>query len=179
MLRFLSFSTLILILSMGASWAQSHPSADDEIALIKKLLFKLQGPSFSQNVEYCGYIGLDKNGRLIASPATKGEEASCLAIDQGKISVITASYHTHAAYSPEYYGEIPSSDDVEGDEQMGIDGYVATPGGRLWYVDTTEMVVSQICSPTCLPQDRAYSKAGEGPIAQSYTYKELLRHLGE
>ena len=43
--------------------------------------------------------------------------------------------------------------DIEADEDEGVDGFVATPGGRLWYVDTKDMIVRQLCSLNCLPQD--------------------------
>ncbi len=94
--------------------------------------------------------------------------------DPTNIEVITASYHTHGAFSTSYYNEVPSVDDIEGDEAEGIDGWVATPGGRLWYIDTEDMVLSQICGIGCLPKDPRFIKGDMGHIAQSYTYFELV-----
>ncbi len=165
---------LILLLPVPAA-AQSR----QEVALVKQVLAELQRPSIRQNVEYCGYIGYDASGRLVASKPTRGDEATCLARNAHDIAVIVASYHTHGAFSQEYYGEIPSGDDMEGDEEMGIDGYVATPGGRLWYVDTTDMVTSQICGVGCLPRDARFRRGADGHIRKSYTYRQLVRKLAQ
>lgn len=150
-----------------------------ESALARAVLSQLQPLSFANNIEYCGYIGLDDDGQLIASAATPGDEGSCLSEDPVEIAVITASYHTHGAYSPDYDSEIPSGDDVEGDEAEGIDGYVATPGGRFWFIDTTDLVISQICGIGCLPADPAFQPGDWGPIAQSYSYDQLIERLDQ
>ena len=63
---------------------------------------------------------------------------------------------------------------MEGDEDEGIDGWVATPGGRLWYIDTTDMVTFQICGIGCLPSD-----PDSGIIEQSYSYDDLVIKLDE
>lgn len=151
----------------------------EESALARAVLSQLQPLSFANNIEYCGYIGLDDDGALIASTATPGDESSCLSDDPVEIAVITASYHTHGAYSPDYDSEIPSGDDVEGDEAEGIDGYVATPGGRFWYIDTTDMVISQICGIGCLPSDPGFQAGDWGPIDQSYSYDQLIERLDQ
>ncbi len=166
---------IFLILSPLALSAQSR----QEVALAKQILGDLQRPSIRQNVEYCGYLGYDRGGKLTASKPTRGDEASCLADDPLNIAVITASYHTHGAFSEDYFGEIPSGDDMEGDEEMGIDGYVSTPGGRLWYVDTTEMETWQICGIGCLARDARFRPGADGRIRQSYSYKQLVRHLNQ
>lgn len=149
----------------------------EESALIRRVFAELQPISFRENVEYCGYIGLDDDGRLVASRPTRGDESSCLADDPTEISVITASYHTHGAYSPDYYNEVPSGDDMEGDEEEGIDGWVATPGGRLWYIDTEDMITFQVCGIGCLPSDPRFVPGDMGQIAQSYSYRDLVRLL--
>ncbi len=177
-MRFLKTAALVALLYSSAivtATAQSRA----EVALVKQVLSELQRPSIRENVEFCGFIGYDKAGRLIASPAARGDEASCLADDPVNIVIITASYHTHGAWSLDYSGEIPSGNDVEADEAMGIDGYVSTPGGRLWYIDTTDMEVSQICGFGCLPRDRRFQRGGDGHIAQSYTYEDLIQRLEE
>jgi hypothetical protein len=156
-------------------WAQEA----QELALIKALFAQINPISIEENIEYCGYIGLDEAGNLIASGATPGEEASCLADDPVEIAVITASWHTHGGHSPDYFNEVPSTDDYEGDEEMGIDGWVATPGGRLWYIDTTDGIMSQVCGVGCLPMDAGYDSNDTGVIEDSYTYDELVDVLGE
>jgi hypothetical protein len=56
---------------------------------------------------------------------------------------------------------------MEGDADEGIDGYVATPGGRLWYIDTVDMVASQLCGIGCLPRDPKFVAGQNGEIALS------------
>ena len=109
--------------------AQDNGTA--ELDLVRAVLAQLQPISIAENVEYCGYIGFDDEGTLTATKATQGDTGSCLADEPDDLAVIVASYHTHGGYSSDYFNEVPSADDIEGDEAEGIDGYVATPGGRL------------------------------------------------
>jgi hypothetical protein len=37
-----------------------------------------------------------------------------------------------------------------GDMEEGVNGYVATPGGRFWYIDGDRGVATQICGPGAL-----------------------------
>ena len=169
-------------LAAAVSLALAAPAAAQdgaEVALVKQLFARINPVSIRENREYCGYLGLDAAGRLVASEPTPGDEASCLADDPEEIEVILASWHTHGAHSPDYFNEVPSALDYEGDEEEGIDGYIATPGGRLWYVDTTDGVMSQLCGVGCLPMDAGYDPDDTGIIAQSYTYDELVELLEE
>lgn len=149
-----------------------------EIALMKEVFAEIQPLSFERNREYCGYIGYDEDGNLVASEARRGRKSSCRAKDPVNIEVIVASYHTHGAFNDDPGSEVPSPDDMEGDQAEGIDGYVATPGGRFWYVDSEDMVISQICGLGCLDQDPEYLPYDE-KIATSYTYDELVTWLNE
>ncbi len=161
--------------------AASPVSAQDgaELALAKRVLAELNPISIRENREFCGYIGFDAAGRLTFSQPARGDLESCEPNDPDELKVIVASYHTHAAYAPDYYNELPSAEDVEGDEAEGIDGYVATPGGRLWYIDTGDMVISQICGIGCLPKDPDFVAGDLGIIAPSYEYDELVIKLEE
>lgn len=150
-----------------------------EVALIKATFAELQLQSIAENVEYCGYVGFDEDGVLKVTPATRGDEGSCLPDDPVSLDVLTASYHTHGAHSPDYYNEVPSGDDMEGDADEGIDGYIATPAGRLWYVDSVDMVASQLCGAGCLTADPAYDPLDDPDIAESYSYDDLIVKLAE
>lgn len=150
-----------------------------EVALVKAIFAQINPVSIRENIEYCGYIGLDDSGDLITSGATPGEEGSCLSDDPLEIAVITASWHTHGGHSLDYFNEVPSTDDYEGDEDEGIDGFVATPGGRLWFIDTTDGIMVQLCGIGCLPMDPNFVRGENGIIAQSYTYDELVVKLDE
>lgn len=150
-----------------------------EVTLVSSILADLQLVSFAQNIEYCGYVGFNTDGQLIASKPTRGDEGSCLADDPYHIKVITASYHTHGGHSFDYINEVPSGEDMEGDADEGIDGYVATPGGRLWYIDSVDMIASQLCGIQCLPVDPAFVEGENGHIAESYSYYDLVIRLAD
>lgn len=145
----------------------------DELAFATAILTALQIRSFNENREYCGYLGRDSAGRLISTRHSAGSEASCYlpAIPAGM--TVLASYHTHGTYSPIYASEFPTTMDIETDRADGVDGYIATPGGRLWYVDSDAMTVRQLCGPGCLPQDPSYRPDEAGQIRTAYTYRDL------
>lgn len=166
----------VVCLSLGLPVA-AQPA--DEVALVKSVFAKLQLISIRQNRELCGYIGFNAGGDLIASRASLGEEGSCQPTDPEDIDLITASYHTHGAFSPDYVNEVPSVEDIESDADEGIDGYVATPGGRLWFVDTEAMSIEQLCGLGCLMQDPSFVPGRDGPIADYYRYDELVDLLAD
>ena len=151
--------------------------AQAELEFARAILSDLQGPSFRENVEYCGYIGLDDAGNLVATEATRGGTDWCNMSVPQYIEIV-ASYHTHAGSDPNSWSEIPSGGDMESDEDLGIDGYVSTPGGRLWYIDTEDMIAFQVCGIGCLQFDPSFQPAPEDNIQQSYTYDELVRKIG-
>lgn len=125
---------------------------DKEIRFATQILNDAQQPSFVYNREYCGFIGLDKNGNFMASPPRKGKKSSCMLDEDHDISTVLASYHTHGAYSHRHESEIPSFDDLAGDIEDGVDGYIATPGGRLWYSDARAGEVRLLCE-SCILTD--------------------------
>ncbi|MCW1951793.1 MAG: DUF4329 domain-containing protein [Octadecabacter sp.] len=175
----LRFSTIaVALMSLFAPITVSAQSAE-ELALVKGIFAQLNPRSIAENKEFCGYIGLDGAGNLAFSQPTPGNSDSCLADDPTNIDVITTSYHTHAAFSPDYSSELPSGADMEGDEDEGIDGWVATPGGRLWYIDTEDMITRQICGIGCVPSDPDFVAGDSGIIEQSYSYDELIIKLDE
>ena len=145
-----------------------------ELGFAKLVLSDLQRRSFAQNRELCGYIGLDPAGRFVTTPVSQGAEASCpLPLIPPGMRLI-ASFHTHGTYSPYYASEWPTTQDMLTDRESGIDGYISTPGGRLWHVDTDTMTVVELCGRGCLPQDPAYVSAEDGPLRQQMTYGHLV-----
>lgn len=169
-------TTICLALSVPTfCYAQSS----EEEALARAIFADLNPVSIEQNIEFCGYIGFTANGELAHSRPARGTIDSCLVDDPMNLDLIVASYHTHAAFSRDYNSEIPSGTDMEGDEDEGIDGWVATPNGWLWYIDTTDMVTRQIYGIGCLPADPAFVEGDSGLIEQSYSYGELVRKLEE
>nr|WP_245218643.1 DUF4329 domain-containing protein [Rubellimicrobium aerolatum] len=144
------------------------------MALVTAILADLQSRSFAENREFCGYIGLDPQGRWASSPIMGGTEASCPLPRVPPGLRVVASFHTHSTYSPYYASEWPTTQDVATDASDDIDGYIATPGGRLWHVDTDAMTVRQLCGRGCLPQDPNYVPGDDGPLRRQMTYSELL-----
>ncbi|MEL6550054.1 MAG: DUF4329 domain-containing protein [Pseudomonadota bacterium] len=167
-------SGLTLAALLAAASAQGQSA--EEIDLATAALSALQGPSFDQDREFCGYFAYDESGALVATPATTGERDTCLYDGPEDGYVMVLSYHTHGRFDTAYAAEVPSVSDIEADEDEGIDGFVATPGGRLWYVDTTDMEVRQLCGLGCLPQDPRFLPGDAGPVAASYTYADLLAY---
>ena len=151
----------------------------DEEALMRATFADLNPISIEQNVEFCGYLGFTADGELAISPPTRGDEGSCLSDEPENLDLLIASYHTHAGFSTDYSSELPSGSDMEGDEAEGIDGWVATPGGRLWYIDTTDMITRQICAIGCIPADPDFIPGELGLIEHSYSYDDLIIKLDE
>lgn len=168
-----------LILALMAVGSAAPAQTAEEQALVFEIFSTLNPKSIALNIEYCGYIGYDANGRLLASKPTRGNIDSCLPDDPAGIDLIVASYHTHGAFSRDYFNEIPSGEDMEGDEAEGIDGWVATPGGRLWFIETPEMITYQVCGIGCLPADPGFIEGDMGRIENQYTYEDLVRTFFE
>jgi hypothetical protein len=145
----------------------------EELAFVSALLAELQVLSFAANRELCGYLGRDASGRYVQTPVIEGSEASCPLPFVPSGLTIVASFHTHGTYSPWYASEWPTTQDVATDASDDIDGYISTPGGRLWHVDTDAMTVRQVCGRGCLPQDPNYVAADDGPLRRTMTYADL------
>lgn len=168
-------AALIAVLALtGPAFGQSA----EETALVRSVFEKLNPRSIAENVEYCGYIGRDRHGRLFASKPNRGQIDTCVPYPPRAMVVVEASYHTHGAYSLDFYNEMPSGSDMEADEAEGIDGWVATPGGRLWYIDTEQMDTWLVCGRGCLPADPAFVGGSDGIIPPRFAYSDLVRRLG-
>ena len=144
-----------------------------ELAFVTRILGDIQIRSFAENREFCGYIGRTPTGDWISTPIMGGTEASCPLPSIPPEMRLVASFHTHSTYSPAYASEWPTTQDMLTDAETGIDGYIATPGGRLWHVDTDTMTVRQICGRGCLPQDPNYVAEDDGPLTEVMTFHRL------
>jgi len=167
-------AALALILLPAALPAQSW----DEMKYVVALMAEAQALSFARGVEVCGFIGYDRDGRLAHSGPDPGEYAGCL-IDWPDDITVTASYHTHGLYDPDYVAEMPSDQDMLSDQSLAVNGWVATPGGRLWYVDSARMETRQACARYCLATAPGYSKLGEGLVAKYYSFDALVARLDQ
>ncbi len=166
-----AFLAALLAIAPAAP-AQAQDAA--ELAAARGVLLQLQARSFAENVEYCGYIGRMPDGRLTATEVTRGDTWGCLSRgDQSRFVEVVASFHTHAAHDRSADSEVPSTDDVRGDMDERTNGYIATPGGRLWFVDWQRGVATQVCGPGCMGQDPNFIPSDSGPVAQTYSLREL------
>lgn len=144
---------------------------DDVDAFAKIILDGLQPLSIAEGREYCGYIFETPTGDIAATPASKGGEDFCDLPEPDNSTI--ASYHTHGGFSTDYDNEVPSTDDVEGDFEAGIDGYISTPGGRIWIVDYDAQIARQLCNTLCVTSDPNNDPEDAGFVPQTFTLPEL------
>ena len=159
--------------SEGEHHERPFKQSPDEIAFAAETLDALQRQSFRSNREYCGYIGVNAQGELEATPARRGRSDRCRPKRPPSHLQVLASYHTHGAYSDWMESEAPSYDDLLADIEEGVDGYIATPGGRLWFNDTRQQAAILLCDDGCLESDPAYRSHHDDFIERYYTLEEL------
>lgn len=160
---------------LAATAALSEPGySAQERALVMALLTIVQPRSFAAHAEFCGYVVRDRAGRLRVTGPVEGDAGTCSAPwpDGG---TVLASWHTHGGFDPATWNEVPSLLDLEIDHLEGVDGWIATPGGRLWHVDGPGRVAELVCGPACLPVDDEYDAAEAGEVGTRYTWDMLIR----
>ena len=129
-------------------------------------------------MELCGIIFETSEGTLGTSYQSDGDEATCdLAFFDEPGMVPVASFHTHGQFSREYDGEVPSITDIQSDMASGIDGYIATPGGRFWHIDHVTGIARLVCGAACMKQDPNYRPCPTDQIARSYSVQELAQRF--
>lgn len=136
-------------------------------------LNSIQAQSIAERREYCGYIFVNTDGLLRATPPRAGTSNRCTVPKPRRNQGIIASYHTHGAYRPESDNEVPSTLDLAADFRHEIDGYVSTPGGRVWLVDYQTRSTRQICGRDCVISDPGFNPRGDSSIRQIYTVPQL------
>ncbi|SFS12923.1 DUF4329 domain-containing protein [Yoonia litorea] len=144
---------------------------DDVDGFATRVLDGLQPRSIGESREYCGLIIREPDGQLRTSRILPGGEDFCEM--PSVIGDVVASFHTHGSYSPLYDNEVPSMSDVKGDFEQRIDGYVATPGGRVWHVDYETRSIRLLCGPLCITSDPRNDPADAGFVPDSFTVGEL------
>lgn len=149
------------------------PSSAAADTFARVFLNEIQPRSITEGVEYCGFFFITDTGQIFGTPPVRGRRAGCDLIAPEPGQGVFASYHTHGAYSPAYASEVPSLIDLQGDFQLGIDGYVSTPAGRVWVVEFQTRSTAQICGRNCVYADPNYDPRAERSVAQSYTMDEL------
>ena len=163
----------IAFFTASAATAQS----ESEATLVQAMFRVMNAQSIAYNREVCGHILRNPAGRLEVSKASWGGPDSCGMIPTPAGYEVVSSWHTHAAWAQGYDNEVPSLIDVEGDMSQGIDGWLATPGGRLWYINGQTGEIHQFCGPECLPSDPNSQMDARGPVNKYYTLSELRARL--
>ncbi|WP_372574943.1 DUF4329 domain-containing protein [Ruegeria jejuensis] len=145
----------------------------EEVAAVKTRFAEMQELSFETDLEYCGYLLRLPDGSLGFSQMVPGGHDGCTPELPQPGSTLLASMHTHGSYHPDVPAEFPTVIDIDSDRRERVNGFVATPGGRLWFIDSRAGRVTQLCGLNCLPQDPFFQPGDDGVIAQSYTRAEL------
>ncbi len=141
-------------------------------------LRQFQVRSFTEKVEYCGWI-YELNGELATTGTVRGEFSSCQLPEPPNGSVLLASYHTHGNHTPDYSSEFPSAVDVQGDFATDLYGFVATPGGRVWVVDPFDETIRQACGAGCLAVDPTYDEADYAYIPEMFTREMIYGYFSK
>lgn len=162
-----------------APYARAQPQNANEIAFVKTTLDGVQSLSFEHDREYCGYVGIDDNDDFISTPPHKGRKGSCVSTVPDAPFRVLASWHTHGGYAYSFESEIPSTDDLIADIEDGVDGYIATPGGRLWYNDISARKTVLLCGPACVKMDPDYDTLDVPDIQSSYDLEALSAIHGD
>lgn len=157
------------------STSPTPQSADQLDAMATEALAGLQVQSIEEQVEFCSYIVTDGT-TLSTAPVRRGDKAGCSLVEP-KTGEVVASFHTHGNHDPGYWSEVPSADDVDGDMDDGIPGYIGTPGGRVWVTDPNDGSVEVLCGLGCIPSDPAYRAEDVEPFNDEMTYEELASYL--
>lgn len=165
---------LFLVLPDPIAAAQSLEGIEDEVdRFAVRHLHQVQALSIRDNREYCGIIGFDVTGRIKATGPHPGEMDSCDPGEDPPGFQAIASYHTHGAFSPDADSEVPSVDDLLGDFEEGIDGYVATPSGRVWVNVLEDRTSYLLCGPGCVRSDPAFRPCNAFLPGDKYTVPSL------
>jgi hypothetical protein len=172
---------IMVLALMQPALAQSRQDLVDKVDIFAvDYLDNLQQLSFWVEVEYCGLFGIDDAGNIVATPAQMGDEYGCdIAEELYSLPglAIIASYHTHGQYNADAYNEVPSTDDMVGDFEEGIDGYISTPSGRVWAIRVDDNNAVQLCGPGCVLADPNYQECTAHLPDQQYTIESLILHV--
>ena len=104
--------------------------------------------SIRLNKEYGGWVFINPDGGYASTNPVSGQPASVILPDRNLVipqgSRSTATYHTHAAFDPRFDNENFSPTDLNSDRKIGVDGYLATPGGQFKFHNVTTGEVSTL-----------------------------------
>jgi len=158
--------------------AKAPAQSAEELAYVMGLFTSMNQLSVRFDREVCGFILRDPDGSYRSTKASWGGHASCASLPLEPGAEVVSSWHTHAAYSRDYDNEVPSIQDVEGDISFGVNGWVSTPGGRLWHIDDNTETLRVVCDLECLPADPQATDQFHQAVPRSMTLTELYNRFG-
>ncbi|EPJ46192.1 MAG: hypothetical protein OFPII_22190 [Osedax symbiont Rs1] len=145
-----------------------------ELEYFKQFFNGIQPQSFANNREYCGYIGYNDEAQFVATPPKKGKPDSCLPEEPPLDFDLIGSYHTPGAFSVDADSELPSYEDMLADIAEDIDGFIATPGGRIWQTDTLDGIARMVCDRNCVLADPDFIEDIQYRVDKTYTLQQLM-----
>jgi len=173
-----TFAATAAALLLAFAPLQAPAQSQQETGFVMGLMESMNALSVRFNREVCGYVLRHPNGAYSSTKASWGAPASCASLPVQPGMEVVSSWHTHAAWDRGYDGEVPSIQDVEGDMRMGVNGWVGTPGGRLWFVEGQTGTIRQVCGRGCLPIDESFGDEDFGPVGETYTLDGLYARFG-
>ncbi len=146
-------------------------------AVAEAVLTEAQALSLANNREYCGYIAFNADDKLQYTAPIRGDIESCEPPVVPDSWELIASYHTHGALDPaepDANFELPSSDDLISDSEEGVDGYLATPGGRFWFIDTVDELVILLGDTGYFAPDQRFMADVDCPPRAEYSFEDIF-----
>ena len=146
-------------------------------AVAEAVLMEAQALSLANNREYCGYIAFNAADKLQFTAPIRGDIESCEPPFVPDSWELIASYHTHGALdpnNPDFSFELPSSSDLESDSDEGVDGYLSTPGGRFWFIDTVDELVILLGDAGYFESDQLFVEDIDCPVQAEYSFEDIF-----
>ena len=146
-------------------------------AVAEAVLMEAQALSLANNREYCGYIAFNAADKLQFTAPIRGDIESCEPPVVPDSWELIASYHTHGALdpnNPDFSFELPSSSDLESDSDEGVDGYLSTPGGRFWFIDTVDELVILLGDAGYFESDQLFVEEIDCPVQAEYSFEDIF-----
>ena len=127
-----------------AALSSSGSKTQDQVTRFKtqteaalNVLNEVNPRSITLNREFGGWVFANVDGSYTSTTPVQGDATSVTLPDLGLAippgAKATATYHTHAAFDPQFDNENFSPRDLQNDRDAAVDGYLATPGGQFKY----------------------------------------------
>lgn len=161
----------------GQYGCQPRDYSDSQVTqVVRSQLASLQRQSLSNGLEMCGFAIIGSSCQIRVTETTRGTSHSCNPSVPSNV-VRLAIYHTHGISHGSNAGEIPSDIDFRTTIAGQIDGYVATPAGRLWRIDAFSQKAELLCR-RCMPVDpNSRFNRNIFQVGSSYRYVDILAIL--